>query len=244
MYAVEVVGMVGAVLMAMGVLGYAWYLLVALKRSTHNKLIEMSRDRNEGGRCRGSKKNRYRLSEGGMHYGDNIVGSDESPTTLVTPKQEEYEYSFPWNHIDKTDGGKGGKPCEVLPGSNNGKVPPHYIEQPSNTTGPEVSIDGPPPTNNGKVLPHYIRNVIDLDMRPRIQTLETNAALADTQRFDMACNAEERLRSLVKNEGNMITILEKMTTRMLGWDGRLDEIEDKLRDSIFILYGGKKPDVE
>jgi len=81
----------------------------------------------------------------------------------------------------------------------------------------------------------YIQHVIDLDMRPRIQNLETNATLADTRRWEMA----RQIEGLVKNEGSLITLLEKMASNMLARDKRIAEMEDRLKDATFILYGGK-----
>jgi len=51
-----------------------------------------------------------------------------------------------------------------------------------------------------------------------------------------------QLEKSVNNTTKLLSLMEKMTMRLLAQDKEITILKDKLADSIFILYGGKKPD--
>ena len=224
MIGIEYVTMTGAVLAASGGLWCAWSLLIALKESIKSAM-KAKRNGTPGVAPRLNLSGR---EAGAMHYGENIVASQGCPTTHVEGDFNQEEYKLP----------SGDYTGEVLPGSNNGKVPPHYGNRPISKT--KAGIHFPLPLS--PMMANFLA---------RLEHLEANATLADAQRWNMAGDAEKRLTALEENAkqaaDNMskaIIVLEKMTNNMLGRDKRIAEVEDRLRDSIFILYGGKKPNVE
>ena len=106
-------------------------------------------------------------------------------------------------------------------------------------------------------------NNLDMDTKPRVQNLESNAIVLAKEIGDiltiierlteMALEGErgiEALESLTPVIGSHGERIENLETAEKMWlhanplDNRLTEVEDKLADSIFILYGGKKPDGE
>jgi len=234
--------MTGAVLVSMGVLGYSWTLLIVLKESIKSGINRLRK----GSPGVAVRLNLYRLLHSGMHYGENIVASQGCPTTSVEGDFNREEYELPskqsanpdWEPVELDDDGyvifddepedpdvRFARTREALRqefiAKENARVSPCYrpeLERPISKT--EAGVHFP-----------Y------LDILPKIQNLEANATLADTQRWEM----ERQIESLVKNEGGMITVLEKIADSMLARDKQIAELEDRLRDATFILYGGKKP---
>ena len=60
------------------------------------------------------------------------------------------------------------------------------------------------------------------DIKPRVQNLETNVVVT------------------AKEISDILTLIERLTEMALGDEEKIAELTDKLNDSIFILYGGKK----
>ena len=214
MNGIEYIGLVGAVLVAGGGLTFCWRLLIELKESIKSKVI---------GTLKGSpgvraNVNRWSRQRCGMHYGENIVEPQGFPTTRVT------EDGVQWVSVETDQDGY------ILPTE----------EPPISKTKAGIHFSpGIGRLSEEQAIEASWHNWVQ-DNDAAIKNLEANATLADTQRWEMA----RQIESLVKNEGNMITVLEKMADSMLARDKRIAELEDRLRDSIFILYGGKKPDVE
>lgn len=262
---IEYVTMSGGVLIATGMLWHGWSLLIALKESIKSGM-KVVRKSTPGV---GSEKNLSALPGAAMHYGENIAELQGFPTTGVTEEEWVSAETDKDGYVLPTE-----EPANPHHHTmNQVRTSPCYRpeleeKQPANDPGIEaLEIISAMLKGLDKRLTHVEEEteaahqklfVVELEASNRLAELEKQIKrseekiqVAAGQRFQMAGNAEKRLTALeentkidVDNMSNVLNLLEKMTTNMLGRDKRIAEVEDRLRDAIFILYGGKKPDVE
>jgi len=259
------------ILASVGLVGVAALIVHALDRGVKLTIAKLKMEK-EGTADRGSPKNRYASAAAPNQLGENCGVPEESTTTDVVDNKEPANCNYPNFEYEEPSYEGNTSPCyrSLADRENDTEISKTKAGVHSQLESQIRKTDLVYELNLlrdrldvAELDANNCLNELDVNTKPRVQNLESNALvlakeisqiLTIIERLtEMALEGEkdiEALESLTPVIGSHGERIENLETAEKMWlhanplDNRLTEVEDKLADSIFILYGGKKPDGE